>query len=649
MSLDLVWTNFTAYCMQIGLLIGVAALIPTILRLAVPRARLAFWHILLVTCLVLPLFAPWRQESITAGPSIPVVRTTPRPAAAPAVQRVIPWNQIALGLLAAGIVVRFAWLALGLARLRQYRRRAVPLDPPATWGVEADLRLSPDVASPVTFGAFRPVVLLPAHFRELDASTQEAILCHEILHVRRHDWLVTIAEEIVRSVFWFHPAIWWLLGEIGLAREQAVDREVIEVTRAREEYVDALLAIAGARPQLDLAPAPLFLRRRHLKHRVVSIMKEVRMSKTRSLSALATSLLFLAAACWLVTMTFPLSAQPQLVTDAPGVTVDLGNAAVMHRTGIMYPTGARGAKVGGTVLVEATLDSAGNVADAHIVSGPTELRRSVLQSVLQWHFANDTGANTRQIRITFNAPQQEPGRVGPATATAELTTTRIVNGIVTENRVGAPSTVMGGIIGSNPAARFGIAGKTLKQIQILGLTEDAKSRLGSRLPVRVGDLLSEDTFMRTIAAVREYDEHMTVGTRTDTDGAVTFTIAAPGANTSVGYAFSGDSQPPVPGRITVGGNVQQSKLVQQPRPSYPPLAKQARISGTVKLSVIIARDGTIQDMKVISGHPLLIPPTLEAVKNWVYQPTLLNGQPVEVMTQIDVNFTLADEIPQQQQ
>jgi len=78
---------------------------------------------------------------------------------------------------------------------------------------------------------------------------QDAILCHEILHVRRRDWLFTVVEELVRAVFWFHPAIWWLLGEIGLAREQAVDRQVVEVTKSREEYVDALLAIAGAQPR----------------------------------------------------------------------------------------------------------------------------------------------------------------------------------------------------------------------------------------------------------------------------------------------------------------------------------------------------------------------------------------------------------------
>jgi periplasmic protein TonB len=100
-------------------------------------------------------------------------------------------------------------------------------------------------------------------------------------------------------------------------------------------------------------------------------------------------------------------------------------------------------------------------------------------------------------------------------------------------------------------------------------------------------------------------------------------------------------KPPTPQRIRVGGNVQSAKLVRQPRPNYPPLAKQARISGVVKLSAVISKDGTIKELQVISGHPLLVPSALEAVKQWVYQPTLLNGEPVEVQTQIDVNFTLS--------
>jgi protein TonB len=94
-------------------------------------------------------------------------------------------------------------------------------------------------------------------------------------------------------------------------------------------------------------------------------------------------------------------------------------------------------------------------------------------------------------------------------------------------------------------------------------------------------------------------------------------------------------------RIRVGGQVQQANLIRQPKPVYPPLAKQARIQGVVRFNAIIGKDGTIQNLQLMSGHPLLVPAAQEAVKQWLYKPTLLNGEPVEVATVIDVNFTLS--------
>jgi protein TonB len=93
-------------------------------------------------------------------------------------------------------------------------------------------------------------------------------------------------------------------------------------------------------------------------------------------------------------------------------------------------------------------------------------------------------------------------------------------------------------------------------------------------------------------------------------------------------------------RIRPGGLVQAAKLTYGPAPAYPPLARQARISGVVALQAVIATDGTIMDLRVTSGHPLLVPSALDAVKRWRYKPTLLNGDPVEVLTEITVNFTL---------
>ncbi len=99
-------------------------------------------------------------------------------------------------------------------------------------------------------------------------------------------------------------------------------------------------------------------------------------------------------------------------------------------------------------------------------------------------------------------------------------------------------------------------------------------------------------------------------------------------------------KPATPQRIRVGGNVAEAKIVNRVQPVYPPLAKQARVSGTVRLNAVISRDGSIQDLQVVSGHPLLVQAALQAVRQWRYSPTLLNGEPVEVVTVIDVNFTL---------
>lgn len=101
-----------------------------------------------------------------------------------------------------------------------------------------------------------------------------------------------------------------------------------------------------------------------------------------------------------------------------------------------------------------------------------------------------------------------------------------------------------------------------------------------------------------------------------------------------------DPAPPPARRIIFVSRLQTAKLISGPRPVYPPLARAARVSGEVRLRAVIARDGTIMDLRVLSGHPLLIPAALAAVKRWVFQPTYLDRDTVEVATEIVVDFTL---------
>jgi protein TonB len=90
----------------------------------------------------------------------------------------------------------------------------------------------------------------------------------------------------------------------------------------------------------------------------------------------------------------------------------------------------------------------------------------------------------------------------------------------------------------------------------------------------------------------------------------------------------------------VSGGVSQGLLIQQVRPAYPALAIAARVQGPVVLNALISRGGTIENLRLISGHPMLVQAAIEAVRQWRYRPYLLNGEPVEVETQITVNFTL---------
>lgn len=590
--------NLLAWSFQIAALVAVADAAAGLLRLRVPAARLFYWQMALAACLALPLVRPWRHEVITDNITVSTVALARTAAGAGGFH--LPLDRAILWLLAAGILARAIWLAAGFFRLRLYRRRSQPLDRRDG----AALLLCDDIASPVTFGAFRPVVLLPAGFPALDPRVREAILCHELLHVRRRDWVFTLAEELVRTVLWFHPAIWWLLGQIQLAREQAVDREVVDTTRARDEYVDALLAIAGARPQLDLAPAPLFLRKRHLKQRVISILQEVRMSKTRLVSSLAASLGILAAACWMITAAVPLAAAPE--ADSPGVTVELNGATLLHRPPVVYPEAARERGVQGSIVAQVKIDGSGNVADAQVLTGPEELRRAVLESVLEWHFAADAAGSTRQVAIVFQkVPGPTPTVVPP------------------------------------PAATGPALGRTIKSINIADLSNQARSELLSRLPVHEGDTLSPETLRQVVQTVHNFDEHLGVAAAPVNGDAIIMIALAP-------LPSSPPASTPLPavpstasGRLRIGGNIQAMKLISQPRPMYPAEAKAARIQGVVKLFAIISKDGTVKDLNVISGHPLLIAASMQAVRQWVYQPTLLNGNPTEVETEIDVNFTLA--------
>jgi periplasmic protein TonB len=124
---------------------------------------------------------------------------------------------------------------------------------------------------------------------------------------------------------------------------------------------------------------------------------------------------------------------------------------------------------------------------------------------------------------------------------------------------------------------------------------------------------------------------------TGSAGVRNFVLGGLGAGTSSMPILS---PPPSVPHVRVS-HMMEGNLIHRVQPVYPPLARQARIQGAVLLRAIISREGRIENLRVLSGHPMLVPAAIEAVRQWRYQPYILNDQPVEVETEITVNFILS--------
>ena len=421
----------------------------------------------------------------------------------------------------------------------------------------------------------------------------------------------------VRALLWFHPAIWFLLNRVQLAREQVVDQTVVECTQDAHEYVGALLKIAASQIEPDLAPAPLFLRKRHLHERVDAILQGVHMSKSRLVLTMSTMLTFVPAVAGLMAWYMPLRAAAQTAEpDSAGVEVKTGAFKVRHRAPVPYPLSAREKGEEGTVVVSVTVDRSGEVTDARVVSstGPEELRRAVLGSVLQWHFSMD------------------PVEVSPGDRRPVPSSFEIAVGFHPDRTPAPPAPV---------AAALSEPYLTISRIDLSRVPEDLRSKLQEAITLREGQSVRGEDIKELQRLVRKVDSHLAMamsGTSVKNGEVVlSFSLRQPTVSMEAAVPPAGGT----PTRIRVGGNVQANNLITKVTPMYPLEAKMARIQGTVKFQATIGKDGSVVDLQLLTGHPLLVPSATDAVKQWIYKPTLLNGNPVDVVTQIDVNYTLA--------
>jgi TonB family protein len=275
---------------------------------------------------------------------------------------------------------------------------------------------------PSVVGWFRPVLLLPtATVLGLTPQQLEAVLAHELAHILRYDYLVNMLQAVVETLLFYHPAVWWASARIRQERELCCDDLAVESCGDALCYARALTRLERLRvttPRLALGSAggPLLYRIQRLAG---DEGWQRGPSKLAGILALSLGLL-----CFTLNMPWARGQQPDArvpepapaveasVPDEPGVRVDLGGASVIHRDDVEYPEAAVERGIQGTVVVEATLDADGVVNDARVLSGPLELRKAALESVLQWRFTHGAAGSTRQISIAFEL--SAGGSHGPA-------------------------------------------------------------------------------------------------------------------------------------------------------------------------------------------------------------------------------------------
>jgi TonB family protein len=701
--------NLLAWAIQAGLVVLVAAPLPRLLGLWSPRSRMAYWRAVLVACLLLPALQSWtvREASAprpTAGAGVDVVGRAAgdgedQQPAAPATDAASrPWplpvgvKEVLLG----GIALRLAWLAIGVLTVRRLRRSARPLwpRPPSVdraaslAETDAEFLVSATASRPVTCGLIWPVVLVPRDFESFPEHEQTAIACHELLHVSRVDWARNASDEVLRALLWFHPAIWWLINEIQLAREQVVDRESVRLLGTRQPYLEALLRLAKPAPRLVLTPASLFLKRAHLRQRVTLLVKEVSMSRARIVSSLAVMGVVVFAAGGLATAAFPLeqstAARPGTQADTqkpvPGATKP-GMPTVGAAGGVPggvaggiaggVPGGVAGGAAGGvaggvpgdfarqtwaqpmgegtstlvsrtlpasgehagTARVYVTIDPSGRVSSVDFVSGGGEQQvAAAIAAARGWVFEPSPLPERRTV-IAFNFGAQ--GGASP-----ELASVRIGGQIPPPNKLVDVKPVY-----PKEAADARIQGVQILEVEIdpAGNVIDARALRGSRILIGAAiDAVMQWKFTPWPGPERRL---MTV--------TVNFTLAdgpEPAGIPAQPTADGGTAaQSPVPfGRATdwppeagrVGANLPPPAKVVDVKPVYPDAAQKARVQGVVIFDVLIGPDGKVKDARLLRSIPMLDEAGYAAVRQWEFTPTVVNGEKVPVVMTVTVNFTL---------
>ncbi len=600
---------------------------------------------------------------------------------------------------ASALLIRQAWSSVTLRRLLK-RSRAVDLDGLASaaeavgfTGRLPEVRESDEVRVPFTYGVSAPVIVLPNDWREWSAPKRLAVLAHETAHVARRDWLIGRIAAVNRAMNWWNPAAWWLERHLAALAEEAVDEAALAAVGDVKHYASAVVdfAIAMQGQRLGSMEATAMARSTKVGRRVERILA----SRGAGAAGLKRGV-FLTVAAWAAPLILvAASALPEVrrvgalesltaAIQAPaGPTVTQQLAAVRPAETPAVQPQARQEAVGQDRESEAAQRfklmnesrSAGDLQKAReqawwLIENCPDRGEAVTASMLMVFPGPGGGdeAERQSVREAWKKQAAKNGQNGAVLLNAARIATRFDSRFEAEDLIIRARKVLepGNSIGLTHLASLYISA-----IPLPGRTVSSSPEAAS-FQAKAMNELETTTDAQLVGLVGEMliAGHATISASQDAQAEAALRDRLRKINQMAAHYLAraqsiepeiprwqaslkrATEEPqvtrvpdPTPGvkRITVGGAVQRAKVLKTVQPEYPPLAKQARIQGTVRFSVVIGSDGTIKNLTLLGGHPLLVQAARDAVQQWVYNPTLLNGEPVEVVTQIDVNFTLAED------
>jgi TonB family protein len=339
------------------------------LRRASADVRHTIWLIAMFAAAMMPAVLSIPQSAIPSAARIVV----PAIAASPQVTaQKFPWLLIVWAIGASIVLVR---LLAGLAQAARITRSANNLD---------GILYSDRAATPMTWGFFRPVVILPAYAAEWSAAERDLVIRHERAHISRHDWLWQTLASIMTAIFWFHPLVWLASFELRREAEGAVDDCVLANGVAPSDYAGRLLDVARHLRGLSTPAAVIpMVRKSELERRVRSILDPAR--PRASAGFLVRCAIVLAAAVLIL----PIAVTQRV--HAQGKVYKIGNGVsqprVIYKQEPAYTPEAKDQKIEGTVTLQVVIAATGYAEDIHVIKSlDPGLDQNAITAVSNWQF-----------------------------------------------------------------------------------------------------------------------------------------------------------------------------------------------------------------------------------------------------------------------